>query len=356
MALLAAYSFDEGTTTVTDYSGNGRDWVLNNNAIKTATGHTNGGLTKSGALLPVVANPSFVGTGAWTMMFWRMGFGDSPWWCRLYNTAADTGSGILMLSGNLNVRIRTPGGSNVQASTVPPGDGLWHHYAATYDGSVGRLYVDAVLVATTGAAPAPTAAVNRIDIAEHTLNNAFTDDLRFHDEALNQATISTLKDTPVVASAGNVTGTGDAGLGSLVGTASGTRSTFGTAVAPLDALTATANGTRTAVGTAVADLGALASNATGVRSTFGTTVAALGTLAATATGASTPPNVAAAALGSLTATAVATRTAFGVAVANLGALVATAIVPNPVPIGRIRISGREPLTRVSGREPREEIP
>jgi hypothetical protein len=228
---------------------------------------------------------------------------------------------------------------------------LWHHYAATYDGANGRLYVDGVLAATTGAAAAPTAAVDRIDIAEHTEANAFTDDLRFHDEALTAPAIVTLMNTPVTASAGSVTGVGVADLGSLTGTASGTRSTFGAVVAPLGALTATASGVRTAVGTAVANLGGLVGTAIGVRSTVGTGVANLGALAATAIGAPTPPSAAVAPLGTLVATAVAARTTFGTAFANLGALTATAVVPNPLPDGRIRISGREPLTRVSGREP-----
>lgn len=248
MALLAAFSFDEASGAVLDYSGNGRDWTLNNNAARSATGHTNGGLTKTGALLPVVASPAFVGTSAWTMMFWRQGLGDSPWWCRLFNTAADTGSGILLLSGNLNVRIRTTGGSNIQASAGAPVDGAWHHYAATYDGTVGRLYVDATLAATTASATAPTAAVDRIDIAEHTLGNAFTDDLRFHDEALDQATITTLMNTPVDVIADTTLGTAT-GAGGGVGTATGTREVVAV-LAGSGGGSGTATGVREVVGVA----------------------------------------------------------------------------------------------------------
>lgn len=200
-APLATYNFDEASGDVLDCSGNGRHFSLNANLARTVSGHTNGGVTKSGAGFPVLASPSFVGTGAWTVMFWRQGLGDTPWWVRLYNIAADTGSGIVLLGGgtSLNVRIRTPGGSNVQAGVAPPGDGAYHHYAVTYDGTVGRLYIDAVLATTTASAPAPTAAVDRIDLCEHTLSNAFTDDLRFYDVALGQPEIATLKDTPVVA-------------------------------------------------------------------------------------------------------------------------------------------------------------
>lgn len=197
MPLLAAYSFDEASGSVLDYSGNGRDFVLNNNLARTVSGHTGNGATKSNTGMPVVASPSFVGTSAWTMMFWRQGLGDTVWWMRLYNTTADTGSGILLLSGTLRVRIRKTG--NTEATTTPPADGLWHHYAATYDGTVGRLYVDATLVATTATSAAPTAAVDRIDMLEHTQADTFTDDLRFHDEALTQPQIAALMATPVTA-------------------------------------------------------------------------------------------------------------------------------------------------------------
>lgn len=187
--------------------------------------------------------------------------------------------------------------------------------------------------------------------------------------------------TPTTTEAGpplatTVTGTGAANLGALSGSASGTRSTSGAASAPLDALTATATGTRTVTaaavanlgaltasasgvrateGSAVADLGALIGAATGSRSTTGTGAAPLGQLVATATGATTLPSVAVANLGALTATATATRTVGGVALASLGALVAVAVVPNPLPTGRIRVSGREPLRAASGREPRRAI-
>lgn len=197
MALLAAYSFDEASGAFLDASGNGRNWTANLNAARTATGHTNGGLTKTGTGLPVVASPSFVGTSAWTFMFWQLGLGDAVWWLRLYNNAAGTGSGILLLGGTLRLRLRKT--SNTEATITPPAGGGWHHYAATYDGSVGRLYVDGTLSATTATVAAPLAAVDVIDMAEWTQNNTFLDDLRFYDTALDQATIATLRDTPVTA-------------------------------------------------------------------------------------------------------------------------------------------------------------
>lgn len=210
---VAAYSFDEASGAVLDRTGNGHDWTLNNGAIRTASGHTNGGLAKNAAGLPVIAATPFLGTGAWTFMFWQQGLGDAVWWMRLYNTAADTGSGLLRLSGTLRLRIRKTG--NTEVSVTPPADGLYHHYAATYDGTVGKLYVDGVLVGTTATATAPTAAVNRIDCMEHTVNpptGAYMDDMRFWTSALDVTEINTWMNTPVTDAPAGITGVLDATL------------------------------------------------------------------------------------------------------------------------------------------------
>jgi hypothetical protein len=337
VALLAAYSFDEGGATVVDYSGNGRDFPLGALGVRTVSGHTNGGLTRDtdvGTVL--VAQPAFGQTTNRTVMCWIRGTG-TTWLVRWEADALGSGSwGLLHIGGNIAVQARTTTGTLLTRPTFPhPGDGQWHHYAATYDGAAVQLYVDGVLRSSTAHVGGLYATADRINIMEPTDTGTTMDDFRIHDEALDATAITTLMNTPVTASAVTVTGTGDAGLGSLTGTASGTRTTFGAAVAPLGALTASASGTRTVTGTATANLGGLTSVATGTRTAIGTAVANLGVLLATA---------------------VATRTTFGTALANLGALVATAIVPNPAPTGRIRISGREPSRRVSGREPREEIP
>lgn len=213
MALLAAYSFDEAGGKVTDYSGNGRDWTLNNNAVRSETGHTAGGITKDGVGLPVVvASPSFVGSNAWSFMFWQQGLGNAVWWLRLYNSSADTGSGLLDIEGDFRLRLRTAGGSNVETPFMSlPSDGGWHHYAGTYDGTVGRVYVDGVLQGTTDPAPAPLAQVDHIDMMEFTLSNAFRDDLRFFDDALDATAITTWMNTPVTETAvEDITGALDA--------------------------------------------------------------------------------------------------------------------------------------------------
>jgi hypothetical protein len=241
VALLAAYNVDEASGNVVDRSGNGRDFALTNGLQRTAAGAgvdattgttsaTGKGLTKTGGAgsMGLIANPSFLSAAAWTIMFWQQNPGNGVWWLRLYNTAADTGHGFLNVGGTLRLRIRTAAGSNVETSTSPPAaDNSWHHYAATYDGTNGRFYLDGVLIGTTGAASSP-AAIDRIDIAEHTVANFAQDDVRIYDTALDQATIAALKDTPVTDAAVDVTGAAS-GAGGGAGTATGTREVVGAA-------------------------------------------------------------------------------------------------------------------------------
>lgn len=207
MSLLAAYNFDELSGDFLDSSGNGRSWAPNNNAVRVTGGHTGGGLGKNGAGMPVVASPAFGQTSARTFMFWQENQGNSVWWLRWYTSSGDTGTwGLYNLSGTLTLRCRK-GGANTNTSVAAPGSG-WHHYAGTYDGTNARLYVDGVLVATSAAVAAPLDTAERIDLAEGTLANFVMDDLRIFDEALDQATVAELMNTPVTSGPGDITGAG----------------------------------------------------------------------------------------------------------------------------------------------------
>lgn len=197
---IASYSFDESDGDILDRSGHGRDFALNNNLVRSATGHSNFGVSKSATGMPVVANPSFIsGDGNWTIMFWQQGTAATgTWWLRLYNNADDTGSGLLNLGG-LQVRVRK-GGSNFASTPVAiPSDGLWHHYTISYDGAVGRLYIDSVLVGSTAVTASPLDDIDRIDMMEFSvLGESFVDDLRFFDIELSAEQIETYMNTPVV--------------------------------------------------------------------------------------------------------------------------------------------------------------
>jgi hypothetical protein len=197
MSLLVSWSFDEASGAVLDYSGNGRHWTLNNNAIRTAGGHTNNGMTKNDVGFPVAANPVFGETTNRTFMFWLQGAGNGVWWFRFYNTAADTGTwGLYNLGGTLNLRLRK-GGSNTNTQFPFPTDGLFHHYAGTYDGTNARLYIDGTLVATSGAVTAPLDSADTIQLLESSVTSQVIDDIRIFDETLSQSQIQTWMNTPV---------------------------------------------------------------------------------------------------------------------------------------------------------------
>lgn len=124
-------------------------------------------------------------------------------------------------------------------------------------------------------------------------------------------TAVTTADGPPLAT--EVTGTVQVDLGTLVGAISGVRVVTSVMTGQLGALVATVTGRRDVVGTLVTDLGALTATAIGRRATVGT------------------------------------------ANASLGPLVATITLAGPLPTTRLRVSGREPDVRVSGREPRDVI-
>lgn len=195
---VASFNFDESSGDVLDRSGNGNNFALNNNLIRSVTGHTNGGVSKNNVGMPVVKNTTLFTGDNWSFMFWQQGTASSgTWWIRNYNNADDTGSGLLNLGG-LRIRIRKSG-SNFQSDPVAiPSDGLFHHYACTYDGTVGKVYIDATLVGTTPTAVAPIASIDRIDMMEFSVNNTFVDDLRFFDIDLSQEQIAEYMNIPVV--------------------------------------------------------------------------------------------------------------------------------------------------------------
>lgn len=212
MTRQLACNFDEASGAVVDHSGQGHGFALNNSLSRTVAGGgvdattgtasaTGKGLTRLGGAgtMGLITSSPFVTSAAWTVSFWQKNPGNGIWWFRLYNTGLDSGSGVLNVGGTLRARIKTAAGANVEVSVAPPAaDNSWHHYAVTYDGSVGRFYIDGALVGTTAAVPSP-AAIDRIDIIEHTLDNFAMDDVRIDDVALDLAAINADMDTPVEA-------------------------------------------------------------------------------------------------------------------------------------------------------------
>lgn len=367
MALEGAYAFDDiGSSTVVDLSGNGRNISLSG---------TNGQQVDGSAVLDVGALAK-TGTGTIslpTSLRTAMETDDrsimcdvvgsrSVWIVRFESASLDTGVfGMLSLdASNVIIRARdqgnngpTPGSAVIGALAASR-----HNFAMVYTRSTGVLayYYDGSPAGTSTFAPGTALYVGADDlnIAEWGSTGPAQDNLRFFSHALTPSEVAALAGTPVVGGT-NVTGTAVVVLGGLTAALVGTRTVNAIAVTSLGQLAGTAAGTRATAGTAVAPLGALTATTSGTRTVAGSAVASLGALVGAASGQVTTPSSAAVVLGNLNATTTGTRSTTGSAIVALGTLHATAVVPNPLPVDRIRVSGREPLRRVSGREPRETV-
>jgi hypothetical protein len=103
-----------------------------------------------------------------------------------------------MLSGNyLDLQTEVSGGaSNLQASTAPLSVNSWTQVAATFNGSIGTLYVNGAIVAT-GTLSAPVASTYSFTLGRTTQGGwidflGLIDDVRIYNRALSAAEISAL--------------------------------------------------------------------------------------------------------------------------------------------------------------------
>lgn len=322
MAIEAAYSFNNvGSTTVLDLSGNGRDIDLtgtNGVQVDSAGVLDGGALGKTGATMPVL--PASVLAACETddrgIMFDAVG-NLNVWWVRFEKDAISSGVwGILNIADSvMEVQARRASDEALAArpSAALPGASR-HNYCCTYVRSTGVIsfYRDGALASTSSFAAGTQLSIgaDRINLAEWTDTGPAMDNLRLFSHAPDATEVASLAGTPV---ANQVTGTATASLGALVGTVIGTRSVTAVAVAATGALVGTVAGSRTVNGDVDAVLGTLVATVAGRRSTTGSAVAAL------------------------------------------GALNARIVLAGPLPTTRLRVSGREPIRRLSGREPRRSI-
>lgn len=187
---LAAWNFDEaiGDAVVVDRTGNRYDITLTgSNAIRDTDG-VGGGLaaTKNGTtMMPIPSSllaPSQ--TTARTLMAWVKGTG-TTWIVRQQVNSINSGSwGLLHVSGNASVQARTASSGAVRAGTTMPADGLYHHYAATYDNANLRFYLDGVLKQTTALAGPLRTDADQFDAMEWTTGTTKIDDVRVYVRAL----------------------------------------------------------------------------------------------------------------------------------------------------------------------------
>lgn len=196
---IAAYNFDEDSGIALDLSGNGHDFSLGGASVIRVPGHTESGIRSTGAVSATL--PDVGRTPERTIMGW-LSFSGIPtsWPAQMRAATIDSGAwGILYLAPNIVIQ----GRSNTElarASAPWPADGQPHHVAGTYDGSALRLYIDAVLAATT-----PLAGPLRVDTeplalwsGTGSMSAGYLDDLRLFDVACSGAEITELRDTPVL--------------------------------------------------------------------------------------------------------------------------------------------------------------
>lgn len=221
MPLLVAYSFDQGSgTSVLDASGNGHDLPLPATGPPNwdAAGHTNGGISDNGTSgtgvacgLPEADYRTWLPVGgAITSMCWARLHTDTS--AILISCGVDSGfSGnfcLYYLSGTGMGLYMSVGGTTYNATDagfVP--DDVWHHWAATCDGTSLRLYLDGVQIAITNPPGFPEFADHgnfMIGLAYPVFNgigmDGVLDDVRIYDVALTAAEITTCMGVDVATS------------------------------------------------------------------------------------------------------------------------------------------------------------
>jgi len=198
--LVGHWTFDEGAGTVAlDSSGNGNDGIFVGDPQWVA-GVVGGALEFNGDdYLDCGNSDSLQIQDAITIAFW-------------FNIVAFENSWEAILSkGDSAYRVsRGPGDGDathfgISGSTGGDGagwfngntiitDGLWHHFAGTYDGAEGRIYIDGVLDATTVATGQMNIEPENFWIGNNSQNvdrffHGMLDDVRLYNQALSEAEV-----------------------------------------------------------------------------------------------------------------------------------------------------------------------
>jgi hypothetical protein len=210
--LKARWTFDTANvsgTTAMDTSGNGNNATLSGNPLPTIVpGKTNQAVNLDGnsGIVTAPDSPNVNVTGAFTVAAWVnfnalpgsgqypsiVGKLSSPSSCYGYGLSWN-GSGVVGIIGSGFPSWTTTAGS------PPPAIGTWNHYAAVFDGTVLKLYVNGALATQTAAsAPAGTVGVP-VKMGAHYSNpsvygylNGKLDDARVYGQALTGSDISAL--------------------------------------------------------------------------------------------------------------------------------------------------------------------
>lgn len=273
MTLLYAYNFDEASGNILDATGNGRTTTLAGALTRTSSGagHTDKGMSQN-TTAGDSNGPSLTGlqTSEFTVMAWvkRSTNALDGWFCEIKD-AGSGDRGILFLGGAVQARARNSGGTVANVSTTQPTAGTFYHVAGSYSTTDSKvhLYINGTEVGTGTALTGPLKTTSTGSHLFDSLGSeTIIDDVRYYDQALSAATITTLMGTPVSSGGSSVTGTVTADFG-MTATVVGVPTVTGTIAFNINS-TFTAVGFKQVTATATADAGATAT-VVGLRTSLG---------------------------------------------------------------------------------------
>lgn len=207
-ALIAAYSFNEGTGTVAnDLSGRGHAGTISG-AVWTASGKYGQALSFDGVNDSVTINDAAdldlttgmtleawvsptAQNGAETVLFKEMTGAHAY---LLYSYASSP-------AGQPTTSVRRAGTNFAASGTATIPVNVWTHVAATYDGAALRLYVNGALVGTTALTGSIDATTGPLRIGGNSVRgewfNGLIDEIRVYRRALSQAEVQSDMNTGV---------------------------------------------------------------------------------------------------------------------------------------------------------------
>ena len=204
-ALLAGYAFEEGTgQTVLDLSGNGNNGTLGGNAIRNLTGQPGESIEFSGSTSHINLGAMDITTPTMSIALWfkpdDFGTHDARLISKANGTASSSHYWMISTrrsSGQKKLRFRLKtdnGGTSTLIGSAALIVGQWTHVAATYDGTVMKLYQDGIEVgslAKTGTIATSTSVEAWIGANPGNTRyfDGLIDDVRIYGEALDLATI-----------------------------------------------------------------------------------------------------------------------------------------------------------------------
>jgi glucose/arabinose dehydrogenase/fibronectin type 3 domain-containing protein len=234
--LVGAWAFDEGAgTTVDDASGHGNQGTVAG-ATWTTAGRYGGALSFNGAtnLVRVADSTSLDLAGAMTLSAWiKPAVSQSGWRTIMqkqsdaYYLNASSGAGALRPAGGGTFGTA---GSTVVGPTANPVN-TWTHVALTYDGSLQRLWINGVQVATVIISGTIQNTANPLFIGGNVPYGEYfqglIDDVRVYNRALTQSEIQSDMTVGVLPSGGGDTTAPSAPTGLTATVVSATRVDLG---------------------------------------------------------------------------------------------------------------------------------